>query len=106
MDINKNNENESTKIEHIKEVQVGKRKAHPLGEKVKVKVFSLSSTDKKSQIFASINQYTIEIQQNQEVEIRKTFVDFLKTATRITHVLDDKGNAMSKNEPLYAVTTL
>ena len=80
-------------------------KVHPLGKLVTIKAYALSPTEKKSQIFASINQYNVEFQQNTEVKVREAFVKFLQSATKISHVLED-GKPVSKDEPLYAVTVL
>ena len=79
---------------------------HPLGKMIKVKVFALSPTEKKSQIFASINQYTFELQQNTAVELPEAIVKFLSSSTKIVHTLDEKGDPIAKDEPLYAVTIL
>jgi len=81
------------------------KKVHPLGKLVKIKAHALSPTEKKSQIFCSINEHTIEFQQNTEVEIREAFVKFLQTATKVVHTVRN-GKAVTENEPLYAITTL
>ena len=86
--------------------EVVKARSHPLGNKIKIKAHALSAVDKKSQIFVSINKYTVEFQQNKEVLVREKFVDFLETATKPLHTVDDKGNPVTESEPLYAVSRL
>ena len=83
-----------------------KAKGHPLGNKIKIKAHALSAVDKKSQIFASINKYTVEFQQNKEVLVREKFVEFLESATKPLHTVDEKGNPITESEPLYAVSRL
>jgi len=78
---------------------------HPMGDFIKIKAHALSSTEKKSQIFVSINKYTVEFQQNTEVKIREKFVVFLEKATiGVPCVVDGKPSV--KQEPLYAVSRL
>jgi len=82
------------------------KKPHPLGELVEVKVHSLSPTDKKSQVFVSINQFNFEFQQNTKIKLPKEVVRFLQGATKIVHTVDKDNKPVGKSEPLYAVTVI
>jgi hypothetical protein len=91
---------------NIAPVKEAVKDKHPLGAKIKIKAHALSAVDKKSQIFVSINKYTVEFQQNKEVLVREKFVDFLETATKPLHTIDEKGDPVTESEPLYAVSRL
>lgn len=83
-----------------------KKKVHPLGALIKVKVHALSSTEKKSQIFCSINKWNFEFQQNVEIDLPKGVVRFLQGATKVVHTADENNKAFAKNDPLYAVSVI
>lgn len=86
------------------EIQVKKRREHPLGKMVKIKVYALSPTDKKGQVHAAINQFSYDLQQNTIVSVPEAIAKFLSNATKIKHTVNEKGFGANVNEPLYAVT--
>ena len=82
------------------------KKEHKLGPLVKIKAHALSLTDKKGQIFCSINQFNFEFQQNTVVELPKEVVKFLQGASKLVHTTDDNNKPIAKNEPLYAISVI
>ena len=67
-----------------------KKRVHKLfGEYKKCKVTYKQAGKEKVSIFASINSYTVECQQDTEVEIPSDIIDILKEATYTTYFYNE-----------------
>lgn len=87
---------EATKIDTLEnkleavENTVAKKRVHKLfGEYKKCKVTYKQAGKEKVSIFASINSYTVECQQDTEVEIPSDIIDILKEATYTTYFYNE-----------------
>lgn len=77
------------KLEAV-ENTVDKKRVHKLfGEYKKCKITYKQAGKEKVSIFASINSYTVECQQDTEVEIPSDIIDILKEATYTTYFYNE-----------------
>lgn len=87
--------NESGKNKGAEGVVAKVRKHKTLGEFKKVIVHLTRHAQANTQIYASINSYTVEFKPEVEVEIPQAIIDFLKNSYVVEHYFD--ANAISEN---------
>ena len=75
------------------------KRVHKLfGEYKKCKITYKQENKKNVSIFASINSYTVECQQDTEVEIPTDIIEILKDSTYTTYFYDEKERKHKSKE--------
>lgn len=114
--FNKSDEENATKSENKgNPTGLSKVKKHnTLGEYKNVIVHPTRHALKNSMIFVSIGLYTAEFRPETEISLPQGIIDFLKTATAVTHEYDvnatsengNKGAHISRPVKKYVVETV
>lgn len=86
------------KLDNTENTAVKKRVHKLFGEYKKCKITYKQPGKEKVSIFASINSYTVECQQDTEVEIPSDIIDILKEATYTTYFYDEKEKKHNSRE--------
>ena len=71
---------------------------------VEVKVVSLDSTNRKSNIFVSIDLPSYEFKQNEWVKLPEAVVEYLEDAEMLEYYDDDDGKAATRRVPQFSVS--
>lgn len=87
-----------SKLDAVEDTVTTKRVHKLFGEYKKCKVTYKQAGKEKVSIFASINSYTVECQQDTEVEIPSDIIDILKEATYTTYFYDEKEKKHNSRE--------